>query len=106
MRIVPVGFINQSQLTKVIDKAIGKLGKDAVRVRYSFGEDSTGEPSLYFRIVLTDAASRPENLAKATGRIQTILNDEVLPRDNWGLIPYYSFRSKSEQAGRNDPEWG
>jgi hypothetical protein len=27
------------------------------------------------------------------------------PYENWGLLPYFSFRSKSEQEKRNDPEW-
>jgi len=26
------------------------------------------------------------------------------PQENWGLLPYYSFRSNSEQEKRNDPE--
>jgi hypothetical protein len=40
-----------------------------------------------------------------TDRIGTIVFDEVRPLENWGLLPYFSFRSKSEQEKRNDPEW-
>jgi len=105
MAMVPTGFVHQAQLVSEIAKAIRKLGKEAVRVNYSLGTDSTGESAIFFRIVLTDAASREDKLADVTGRIATILFDEIRPYENWGLLPYFSFRSKSEQERRNDPEW-
>jgi hypothetical protein len=103
--IVPNGFVNQTQLANAVTKAIRKLGKEAVRVNYNISTDSSGEPAIVFRIVLSDAASREDKLAEVTGRIETILFDEIRPYENWGLFPYFSFRSKSEQAIRNDPEW-
>lgn len=105
MSLAPTGFVHQTQLGGEIAKAIDKLGSDVLRVNYSLGEDSTGEPSVYFRITLTDTASREERLAEVTSRIAAILFDEIRPQENWGLIPYFSFRSKSEQENRNDPEW-
>jgi hypothetical protein len=105
MPMVPTGLVHQTQLANEIAKAVRKLGKEVVRVNYTLGTDSTGEPSIFFRIVLTDAASREDNLAEVTGRIETILVDEIRPYKNWGLLPYFSFRSKSEQQKRNDPEW-
>ena len=105
MPIVPSGFVNQAQLASEVAKAIPKLGREVVRVRHSIGEDTSGEPSIFFRIVLSDAASREDTLADVTGRIATVLFKEIRPYENWGLIPYFSFRSKSEQAKRNEPEW-
>ena len=103
--MVPTAFVHQAQLANEIVKAIRKLGKEVVRVSYSLGTDSTGEPSLFFRIVLTNAASREDELAEVTGRIEATLFDELRPYENWVLIPYFSFRSKSEQEKRTDPEW-
>jgi hypothetical protein len=105
MPMVPSGFVNQAQLSNEITRAIRKLGKEVVRVNYSLGTDSSGEPSIFFRIVLSDAAGREDILADVTGRIVKIVFDEIRPHENWGLFPYFSFRSKSEQASRNDPEW-
>jgi hypothetical protein len=105
MPTVPAGFVHQVQLDRQIARAVRKLGKDVVRVNHSLGADSTGEPSIFFRIVLTDTASRENKLAEVTGRIAAILFDELRPHENWGLLPYFSFRSKSEQETRNDPEW-
>ena len=92
------GLMNYAQLTSIVDKAIRKLGKEVVRVRYNFGEDHTGDPSMFFRIVLTDAACREDTLMKVTGRIEKSLFEEIHLLEDWGLFPYFSFRSKSEQA--------
>jgi hypothetical protein len=102
----PTGFVHQTQLASVVDEAIRKLGRDTVRVRYNLGTDSSGDPSLFFRIVLSDAAARREDrLTDVTGRIETILFQQIRPYENWGLIPYFSYRSKSEQDKRSDPDW-
>lgn len=104
--MVPTGFVHQTQLANEIAKAVRKLGKkEAIRVNFSLGTDSTGEPAIFFRIVLTDVASREDKLAEVTGHIATVLFDELRPQENWGLYPYFTFRSKSEQEKLNDPEW-
>lgn len=105
MPVIPSGYINQEQLTKEIERATERLGPEVIRVKHSLGTDTSGEPSVFFRIVLTDSASREETLADVTGQIATIFFDELRPYENWGLIPYFSFRSQSEQATRNDPAW-
>ena len=61
--MVPTGIVHQTRLADEVGKAIRKLGKGIVRVNYSMGTDSTGESSIFFRIVLTDAASREDKLA-------------------------------------------
>ena len=104
MAIVPAGLVHQGQLDAEIKSAIRKLGPEAAQVSYCLGADSTGEPSVFFRIVLTDAAAKEEALADVTGRITTLLFDELLPM-KWGLHAYFNFRSYSEYQSRNDPEW-
>ncbi|MGB7761539.1 MAG: hypothetical protein WBL61_17035 [Bryobacteraceae bacterium] len=100
------GFVNQAQLAKAVEEATKKLDKkDVVRVHHSIGADTSGEPSIFLRIVLSDAASQEDTLADVTGNIAAILFDEIRPYENWGLTPYFSFRSQSEQAMRSEPEW-
>jgi hypothetical protein len=103
--MAPTRFVNQTQLASEIAKAVRKLRKEAVRVRYNFDTDSTGEPSIFFRIVLTDAASREDKIAEVARRIEKILDDDLHIYENWGLLSYFSFRSESEQAQRHEPEW-
>jgi hypothetical protein len=101
MPMVPTGLVHQTQLTNEIAKSIRKLGKEVVRVNYSLGTDSTGEPSIFFRIVLTDAASREDKLAEVTGRIETILFDEIRPCENWGFTPILQF-PQQVRAGKTE----
>ena len=105
MVLVPAGLVLRGQLDAEIKSAIGKLGPEAAQVSYGLEADSTGEPSVFFRIVLTDAAAREEALEDVTGRIRTFLHDELRPMANWGLHAYFNFRSYSEHRSRNDPEW-
>jgi hypothetical protein len=103
---VPTGFVNQAQLAQSVNAAIRSLDPQEVEhVAYSVGNDSTDEPAIFFRIVLTDAASREDRLADVTGRVASTLFNSIRPIENWGLTPYFSFRSFSEQRMRTDPEW-
>lgn len=105
MPMVPTGLVHQGHLAAEITKAEQKLGREAFHVSYNVGADSTGEPSIFFRIVLTDAASTEDKVVDVARRISAILFDEIRPIENWGLHPYFTFRSYSEQQKSHDPEW-
>jgi hypothetical protein len=105
MGIFPPGLVYQRQLHADIKNAIAKLGPEAVHVSYSVEEDSTGDPSLFFRVVLTDEAAQEQNLLNATQSVSKVISSEVHPLENWGLFPYFNFRSYSEWKRANDPEW-
>jgi hypothetical protein len=100
------GVGNLAQLDKIVEKAVRKLrkDKDVVSVNFNFDEDSTGDPSIYFRIVLIDAATRRDKLLATTERIRAILSKEIQPHD-WGFHLYPGFRSESEQKELKDPTW-
>ena len=103
---VPTGFVNQAQLALSVNDAIRSLSpQEVAHVAYSIGHDSTDDPAIFFRIVLTDAASREERLADVTGHVESSLFNSIRPVENWGLTPYFSFRSFSEQRTRTDPDW-
>ena len=102
MPIFSSGLVHQGQLDAEIESAVHKLGPEAVHVTHNVGTNSNGEPSIFFRIVLADSASREDTLTETTGRIATILFDELRPIENWGLHPYFNFRSQSEQQKRKD----
>jgi hypothetical protein len=103
---VPAAFVNQTQLAQSVNAAMRSLNpQEVVRVANSIGRDSIDDPAIFFRIVLTDSASREDRLADVTGRVASSLFNSIRPVENWGLTPYFSFRSFSEQRMRNDPEW-
>jgi hypothetical protein len=101
--VVPTGFINQAQLADAVKQAALSLGPEVIQVRHTVGEDTSGDPAIFFRIILADWAVGEETLADTTGKISSTFFDELRPYENWGLFPYFSFRSNSEQ--RPDREW-
>ena len=104
--VVPSGYISQAQIAAEIERVKQKLGPEVVHLKYSLRPDTSDEPSIYFKIVLADSASRPrENLGKVSQRIITLFFDELHPYENWGLNPYFNFRSQSEHESLNDPAW-
>jgi hypothetical protein len=64
----------------------------------TFDNDWSGDPAIFFSVVLTDEASKPENLRKVTTAFTDLIEDKVNPLNNWGVFPYFTFRSVSEQA--------
>lgn len=102
---IPTGLIHQADLAAQIERAKSKLGSEVVRVAYRIREDSTDAASIFFRITMLDWALEENNIVDTTGRVATILFDEVRPLDNWGLRLYFNFRSYSDQQKRPDPGW-
>jgi hypothetical protein len=69
-----------------------------VKWRHTFGNDWTGDPAIFFWVTLTDEASKKDNLLKATTAFMNELDRRIDFQNDWDLIPYFSFRSESEQA--------
>jgi hypothetical protein len=105
MSYIPAGYVSQTQISSAVEQAVAKLGKEVARVRHSVGSNTTGEPSIFFRVVLWDWAVDEETLGDVAGNIERILFDDLHPIENWGLMPYFRFRSSAEQAAQTDPEW-
>ena len=97
--------INPAQIAKDLRRAERALAPDVVRIRYTLADDWTGDPSIYFKVVITDkAASKESKLGELTERIEFTINNKVKP-DELGLNSYFNFRSLSEHNELNDPAW-
>ena len=64
-----------------------------------------GIPSIFFRVVMSDEACRPDRLLQAGDRVETLLKQRLQPRQRLGLYPYFDFRSQAEQDLLRDPAW-
>ena len=51
--------IDEGKIPAGVELARQALAPDVVRIRFNVGEDWTGDPALFFRVVLTDKASKP-----------------------------------------------
>jgi hypothetical protein len=102
--IVPRGLVDQGKVRVGVQRAERALAPDVIRIMYTFAEDVQGNISLFFRIVISDAASTPSKLRETTQRIiARVLHD--IKAEELGLQTYFNFRSKSEQAMLRDPVW-
>ncbi len=104
MAIVHSGLINQGQIASRVESAAKSLAPHVVRVRYHLGEDWSGTPSIFFRVVLYDSASQEPDLHAVTEHISGSLLKKV-KADEFGLQAYFNFRSLSEQAELKEADW-
>jgi len=97
-------WVNQGQITAALRRAERILAPDVVRIRYNFANDWTGDPSIFFKIVLSDDASQKAKRSETAQRVALTILNEVKAED-LGLHSYFNFRSLSEQEKLNEPAW-
>ncbi len=73
-------------------------------IRYGIGQDWTGEWAVFFRVLLSDEASKGKRLREMAPRVVWQTTDK-LDIPSLGLFPYFDFRSESEQEEMQDPAW-
>ncbi len=90
-----------------VDEVAKKFPNEVVRIRHSFSRDWDGDPAIYFRIVFTDDAVKRYPLSELTHRIKdALINDLALFTSEYSVyIPYFNFRTKTEQDEVKSPEW-
>jgi len=101
---IPAALANTVKLDAGVNRAARALAGDVVHVYYDFGFDWIGDPSIFFKVVLTDQASRPGKLRDVAQRVTLKLMNEV-KTDQKGVHAYFNFRSRSEQEEMKDPAW-
>ena len=87
-----------------VDRIARDLAPDVVRIRLNVWHDWSEHPAIYFRVILSDEASRLDRLKDVAGRVRGRLFDE-LGLDNLDHLPYFRFRSQSEQAVLQEKSW-
>jgi hypothetical protein len=87
-----------------VDRIARDLAPDVVRIRLDVKPDWTDDPALFFRVTMSDEASRRDRLWDATELVRTKVFDE-LRLEELDHHPYFRFRSYSEQAELQDPAW-
>ena len=86
-----------------VDAIVRTLAPDVVRIRFNPDEDWAGEPAIYFRVVLTDAAAK-DRLRENSRTVRDRLIEELQLRES-GYFPYFRFLSQSETVKMVDPRW-
>jgi hypothetical protein len=103
--IVPRAHANQGQFAASVAQVERQLHPHVIHIRHTFGNDWNGEPAVFFKILLSDAASRRDQLLDITNQISAAIVQQVEPLEQWGVLPYFNFRSQSEQAVLKEEAW-
>jgi len=103
--ILPRGVAQQWELAKRLD-ALAPYPPGAVNPRYTIENDWSGDPAIFFWITLSDEAARREVLSRNSRQIMDVITQRIDPVGQWGLIPYFNFRSQSEQAKLKEEVFG
>ena len=101
---VPRTVVPQEKIAKALLKAEAALRPDVIRIRWGAGTDWTGDHSLFFRVVLSDDASKPKHLQEVAQRVADTIVNEV-QNEAFGFNAYFNFRSKTEQDALKEPAW-
>jgi hypothetical protein len=103
--LIPRAYKQRAQFASAVAEVERKLIPRVVRIRHTLEDDWSGEPAVFLRIVLPDDATESGRLFDITSPICTEIIQQVEPLKQWGVLPYFNFRSESEQAQLKDPEW-
>ena len=99
----PAAVVHQSEIEDGVRAVESALKPDVARIRYNIGEDWSGQWAIFFRIVLSDDASKHRLREVATNVVQRL--SERLDFPSLGVFPYHNFRSESEQGVLREEAW-
>ena len=87
-----------------VDLIARDLAPDVLRIRFRLDRDWSADSAIHFRIVLSDHASRPARLSDVAGTVRSRLTESLGLAES-DRIPYFRFRSQSEQAKLGEAAW-
>jgi hypothetical protein len=99
--IVPRGLVDQSKIQAGVERAKRALQPDVIRILYTFTLDWAGEQSLFFKIIISDAAADSERLRESTQRISRKVLAEI-KADDLGLLGLPPHQGTVKRENRHD----
>jgi hypothetical protein len=99
----PLAVAKQPEINAAVSEVVRLLAPDVVHIRYDIGQDWSGDWAIFFRVVLSDDASRTRLHEVATKVVHRLA--DRLDFSSMGLFAYHNFRSVSEQAVLREEAW-
>lgn len=97
--------IGPTEIDVAISEVVKAMAPDVVRIRYDIGTDWSGDPAIYFRIIISDEAGKMPRLHEVATEVAKRL-DERLEILSTGFFTYYNVRTVSEHAVLGEDSWG
>ncbi len=88
-----------------LDKIVAELAPDVVRIKMDIATDSAGEPAIYFRGIISDEAANRERFREVIVRAESAIRHKLGFDYIESHFPYFSWRTKSEQAALREKSW-
>jgi len=105
MALTAAGFVNQAAIDSAVRKVEGVFAPQVVRIRYTLENNHYGDPSITFRVLVTNDAARDiDQLYELSEKISKTLINEAQTYEI-GLDAYVRYRTVSEQEKLRDPLW-
>jgi len=101
---MPTAFVHPQEIKSAVQRVESRFAQQVDHINFSFGEDWTGAPSIFFRVVVRDEASPIDRLLALSEEVSISLMNEA-KTDEIGLRAYFDFRSVAEQAKLQEPAW-
>jgi hypothetical protein len=54
---------------------------------------------------MPDSSLTKDKLLETTRHVSFVIERELQPQEEWGVFPYFRFRSQSEQEAMREPAW-
>jgi hypothetical protein len=97
-------MVASSPTQEQVDQVAATLAPDVVRIKITPDEDWDGDPANYFRVILSDDVFRSGRLGEVTTRVRETF-DKIFGLWASDRIPYFRFRSESDQAKLRQASW-
>ena len=101
--MVPAGVARETEIAEAVADVERSLAPDVVHIRYEIATDWSGDWAIFFRVLLSDEASKTRLREVATKVVWRLA--ERLDFPSMGLLTYHNFRSASEQAVLREEAW-
>jgi hypothetical protein len=92
------GIAQATELQRKLNGVMPQPSPGVVKWRHTFDNDWAGDQAIFFWVTLSDEASKKDQLLQTTEAFKKVLSERIDFQNDWDLIPYFNFRSESEQA--------
>jgi hypothetical protein len=96
MGIVASGLVHQKEIAERISRLEDAFSEDISRIDFRYGEDWTGDPSIFLTAYLTAQGGSDERFRKLVADFPLQLVMQV-DSEEFGLHSYFDFVSGSRQ---------
>jgi len=100
---IPRALAHQSQFFAAVAQV--RFPPGVASVTPTLGTDWNGESAVFFQVVIDDHSVPRSELLALTKQISHTIVQQIRPLEEWGVLPYFSFLTQSENARVKEPSW-